>query len=112
MIKRYSILILFCVAFISICRYESEHIVKPDIGQKFRIYQSYIQSSGGSDTTEIFVIICDASAEIDDLFYDVENFHNHMNGTPNSLTIHLYKNKKEFEAGNESAYKIIHYKEP
>lgn len=100
---------LFCAALISICIYQSEYRIKPDTGQKFRIYQSFIFSCSDSDTTELFVIICDATADMGDLFCDVEKFHNRMNGTPKSLTIHLYKNKRDFESGNEIGYKLINY---
>ena len=94
------ILILSCVALISICKYQLEYSIEPDTGQKFRIYQSFIHSYGDSDATELFV---------NDLFCDVEKFHNHMNGTPKSLTIHLYKNKRDLDAGNEIGYKLINY---
>lgn len=108
--KKWSIILtLSCVALISICKYQSEYSIEPDTGQKFRVYQSFIQSCGESDTTELFVIICDATVDTDDLFCDVEKFHNHMNGTPKSLTIHLYKNKRDFESGNEIGYKLINY---
>jgi hypothetical protein len=103
------ILILSCVALISICNYHLKYSIEPDTGQKFRIYQSFIHSYGDSDATELFVIICDDTAETNDLFCDVEKFHNHMNGTPKSLTIHLYKNKRDLDAGNEIGYKLINY---
>lgn len=76
-------------------------ILQPDIDQKFRIWQSHINSSGGYKQTTLQVILCDGTIDTSNKIFDeIREFHDQMNGEPDSLTIYLYKSKKDFLDGN------------
>lgn len=75
--------------------------VQPDTGQRFRIWQSYINDGGGYRHTTLRVIICDGTIDSSNSIFDeIREFHDHMNGTPNELTIRLYRSKMDLMNGN------------
>lgn len=76
-------------------------VVQPDRGQRFRIWQSFIHDGGGYRDTTLRVILCTKDAsDLDTIFREIQIFHDNMNGKPDSLTIYLYKSKKDFLDGN------------
>lgn len=80
--------------------------VTPDNGQRFRIWQSYINDGGGYRSTCLHVILCNTdTGDLDMLFEEIRAYHERMNGTPNRLTIHLYKSKIELMSNTKFATK-------
>ncbi len=39
-------------------------------------------------------------SDLDTIFEEIQTFHDHMNGEPDSLTIYLYRSKKDLLDGN------------
>lgn len=75
--------------------------IQPDRGQRFRIWQSFIHDGGGYRDTTLRVILCTKDAnDLNTIFREIQLFHDRMNGKPDSLTIYLYKSKKDFLDGN------------
>lgn len=75
--------------------------VQPDRGQRFRIWQSYINEGGGYRHTTLRVILCDETIDTNNKIFDeIREFHDRMNGTPNELTIRLYRSKMDLMNGN------------
>ncbi len=76
-------------------------VVQPDRGQRFRIWQSFIHDGGGYRDTTLRVILCTKDAnDLDTIFHEIQVFHDRMNGKPDSLTIYLYRSKKDLLDGN------------
>lgn len=72
--------------------------VQPDIGQRFKIYQSLISSHPDGKETTLWVILCtDEVEELDMIFEEIKMFTEHMNGESNCLTIHLFRSKIDLE---------------
>lgn len=80
--------------------------VQPDTGQRFRIWQSFIKGYPDGKDTDLRVILCtDDITDLNAIFQEVRVFHNRMNGKSDSLTIYLYKSKKDFLDGDCFAIK-------
>lgn len=75
--------------------------VQPDTGQRFRIWQSYINEGGGYRQTTLRVILCDGTIDTSNKIFDeIRVFHDRMNGKSDSLTIYLYRSKKDLLDGH------------
>ena len=74
--------------------------VKPDTGQRFKIYHSLISSHPDSRDTTLWVILCtDDLSDLEMIFEEIKLFTEHMNGESNCLTIYLYRSKMDLENG-------------
>lgn len=82
-------------------------VTQPDPGQQFKIYQSLIFSHPDGKDTYLRVILCTGEVEeLDEIFNEIKIFHEKMNGTSNSLTIFLFKDKIELENCREMGIKV------
>ena len=82
--------------------------IRPDIGQRFRIWQSLTITGGNYTRCDIRVIQCTADTDTDNIFNEIRAFHDKLNGADDELTIHLFRNKVDLENHVEMAIKTFY----
>lgn len=61
----------------------------------FNIFRSYIQTSGDYKQTYLKVIVNEKEYTVADLYNNIRDFQEKLNGESDELTITLYKSKKD-----------------
>lgn len=77
--------------------------------EDFEIYNSYKISSNNYETTVLQVIVNKNNYNEDEIFPKIYEYYRQI-GTPDKLTINLYKNKKDLEKSNCLASRIYEKK--
>ena len=82
--------------------------IRPDTGQRFRIWRSF--SMTGRDYTEcdIWVIQCTADTDTEKILDEIRAFHDNMNRQHDELTIHLFRSKIDLENNVELEEKTFY----
>lgn len=94
-------IIVYCVIIFNIG--VSIGTMQPKIGnnrQKFEIFQSYRFTSSDDNDTLIYVIVNERNYDNTDLFEEIREFHNKLNGEPNKMMIKLYNSRNDCKFGN------------
>lgn len=103
--KRLIIVLTFIMVSFSLSASSPPERIRPDTGQRFRIWRSF--SMTGRDYTEcdIWVIQCTADTDTEKILDEIRAFHDKLNGTHDELTIHLFRSKLDLENNVELATK-------
>lgn len=95
-----------------LCTLEGSHSpperIRPDIGQRFRIWQSLTMTGGDYTRCNIRVILCTSDTDTDNIFNEIRAYHDLLNGQHEELTIHLFRNKVDLESHVELATKTFY----
>ena len=70
------------------------------IDRNLRFFQSYRFTSSDDNDTLIYVIVNERNYDNTDLFEEIREFHNKLNGEPNKLMIKLYNSRNDCKFGN------------
>lgn len=65
----------------------------------FKIFRSYIQTSGSYKQTYLKVIVNEKEYILADLYNNIRDFQENLNGESDELTITIYKSKKDLLNG-------------
>lgn len=118
--KTISIIILtfslsLCLGYgcgIHIKQYHSQKAIEIRLKEQgFHIYQSFINSGGGSKRTYLKVILIDKDTNTEAMLMKIKDFHEKMNGQSDILSIKLYESKENLLLGNVLMHKEYHQKE-
>ncbi len=79
--------------------------IRPDTGQRFRIWRSFSRTGGDYTDCDIWVIQCTADTDTEKILNEIRAFHDKLNGAHEELTIHLFRSKIDLENNVELATK-------
>lgn len=79
--------------------------------EEFSIYHSYIFDGGGYKRTLLQVIVHKKKYNLPELFEEIREFHDRMNGVPDELKIELYDSKDSLSHG-DMIDEITYFKDP
>lgn len=82
--------------------------IRPDTGQRFRIWRSLSMTGGDYTECDIWVIQCTADTDTDNIFEEIRAFHDKLNGADDTLTIHLFRSKLDLENSVELGSKTFY----
>lgn len=105
-------ILLALTVFLLSCTLAGSHSppnrIQPDIGQRFRIWQSFTMTGGDYTRCDIRVIQCTAETDIENIFDEIRAFHDKLNGADDELTIHLFRSKLDLENNVEYGSKTFY----
>lgn len=80
--------------------------------EDFEIYQSYKTSFNNGDMCHINVIVHVKEYDIDEMFEQVRQHYNTINGEVDKLDIRLFNSKKDFEQFNLAGERTFYSDDP
>ena len=80
--------------------------------EDFEIYQSYKTSFNNGDMCHINVIVYVKEYDIDEMFEQVRQHYNTINGEVDKLDIRLFNSKKDFEQFNLAGERTFYSDDP
>lgn len=98
--KRLIIVLTFIMVSFSLSASSPPERIRPDTGQRFRIWRSFSMTGGNYTECDIWVIQCTADTDTEKILEEIRAFHEKLNGESDSLTIYLFRSKKDLIDGD------------
>lgn len=105
--KRLIIVLTFIMVSFTLTASSPPEQVQPDIGQRFRIWRSFSMTGGDYTECNIWVVQCTADTDTDNIFNEIREFHDSMNGAHEELTVHLFRSRMDMENNVELGTKTF-----